>query len=360
MEYRWGDRELSPTFLDLALDTAHVGPSSAGQEHLDAHDPAENNAATAKEPEDIDMADLGTNNRKIPEAEDDSSTPKVNLQQQPHPKAHGRSKYKGLDWDTHKPMMKTLYMDKDMSLTDTMGVMERECSFKASQKAYKEQFDSWQWKKKLPKEIAQYMVEKDKKRKRQGKKGTVYKWGGRKWTDADTPDGVTYRTPTSATTSPNESDANNDIAVQDIESEADSVKEASAESWSDTDVAEIHLSYKGKTRTDLLAMREFVRTRGGEISQDKTEEILNDVLDGLEHLQGATNEQTNKVAYELADLYFKTKRPDEADKLLERQTQAHINILGYEHRKTCQHILHVLELLNGWGRHEDALGLLHM
>lgn len=182
MEYRWGDRELSPTFLDLALDTAHVGPSSAGQEHLDAHDPAENNAATAKEPEDIDMADLGTNNRKIPEAEDDSSTPKVNLQQQPHPKAHGRSKYKGLDWDTHKPMMKTLYMDKDMSLTDTMGVMERECSFKASQKAYKEQFDSWQWKKKLPKEIAQYMVEKDKKRKRQGKKGTVYKWGGRKWT----------------------------------------------------------------------------------------------------------------------------------------------------------------------------------
>lgn len=103
-----------------------------------------------------------------------------------------------------------------------------------------------------------------------------------------------------------------------------------------------------------------MRTRGGEISQDKTEEILNDVLDGLEHLQGATNEQTNKVAYELADLYFKTKRPDEADKLLERQTQAHINILGYEHRKTCQHILHVLELLNGWGRHEDALGLLHM
>jgi len=52
------------------------------------------------------------------------------------------------------------------------------------QKAYKEQFDLWQWKKKLPKEVAQFMTEKAKKRKREERKDTLFSYGGKKWTRA--------------------------------------------------------------------------------------------------------------------------------------------------------------------------------
>jgi hypothetical protein len=52
------------------------------------------------------------------------------------------------------------------------------------QKAYKEQFDVWQWKKKLPKEVAQFMTEKAKKRKREAQKDTLFSYGGKKWTRA--------------------------------------------------------------------------------------------------------------------------------------------------------------------------------
>jgi len=86
--------------------------------------------------------------------------------------------------------------------------------------------------------------------------------------------------------------------------------------------------------------------------------MLRLVLDGFTHLQGATNEETSKVAYALADHYVKAGQNDQADGVLEQHTRAHITTLGYEHKKTRQHVLHVVELLNGWGRHEDALGVL--
>ncbi|KAK0743864.1 hypothetical protein B0T18DRAFT_416051 [Schizothecium vesticola] len=131
-----------------------------------------------------------------------------------------------------------------------------------------------------------------------------------------------------------------------------------ARSETDPDVAGIPLSYKGMSRTHLLSMWEAARTCSNGITPQDKEKMLNDVLDGLTHLQGATNEETTKVAYTLAGFYVDTSQSYKADKVLERQTQAYIERLGHDHRKTLQHVLHVAELLNAWNRSEDALGML--
>ena len=46
--------------------------------------------------------------------------------------ASRRSKYKGLDWDEHKPKIKELYLDEDRSLSETMRIMKEAYSFNAS------------------------------------------------------------------------------------------------------------------------------------------------------------------------------------------------------------------------------------
>lgn len=238
-------------------------------------------------------------------------------------------------------------------------------------------------------------MENSRKRKRKKKKDTVYTYGGKKWTaaraertitrakagynppeyagrhqkinsgrpiftncnaDGNTPDGVTYKTP-STTASPTPGGGVRDNSSEDHGSDSNSIV-SFIESETDSDFAEIPLSFKGMSRTDLLAMWEVARTRSNEITSEEKEKMLNDVLDGLTHLQGATNEETNKVAYAVAGFYVDSQRIPEADKLLERQTQAHIDSLGYDHRKTLQHVLHVVELLNAWNRPEDALGML--
>jgi len=174
--------------------------------------------------------------------------------------------------------------------------------------------------------------------------------------DGTTPDGVTYKTP-STISSPIQKGGTQCIISEDSGSDTESVV---SRPGSDTDSvhASVPLSFDGMSRTDLLAMWEVVRIRSNEISSEDKEGMLIKVLDGFRHLQGATNEETNKVAYTLAGFYVDTRRSDEADKVLERQTQAHIEILGHEHRKTLQHVLHVVELLNTWNRPDDALGML--
>ncbi|KAK4450924.1 hypothetical protein QBC34DRAFT_447896 [Podospora aff. communis PSN243] len=261
--------------------------------------------------------------------------------------------------------------------------MEREHSFQASQKAYKEQFDVWGWKKKLPKEVAQFMTEKAKKRKREAQKETLFSYGGKKWTRAraeksvsrsksgqdpaelhyfNTPEGVTYATPPGASPllqgEPSGDVSGDATSPTDSFSDAASIADTSSESSKESEVPEIRLSFEGKSRQDLLDKWTFPKVHPNEIPEGSKERMLNLVLDRLTQLQGATNEETSKVAYALADHYIKTGENARADGILERHTRAHIRTLGYGHKKTRQHILHVVELLNGWGRHEDALGML--
>jgi hypothetical protein len=51
-----------------------------------------------------------------------------------------------------------------------------------SEKAYKQRFELWGWKKKLPAKYAKFMVEKAAARARTRGKDTVFKYGGQTWT----------------------------------------------------------------------------------------------------------------------------------------------------------------------------------
>lgn len=88
------------------------------------------------------------------------------------------------------------------------------------------------------------------------------------------------------------------------------------------------------------------------------EHMYLDVMEGLSYLLGPTHDDAVKVAFELADFYVRETRTADADKILETLIQKHIDNFGYEHRRTTQHIMQTIELLNGWNRSDDALALL--
>ncbi|KPM45639.1 hypothetical protein AK830_g910 [Neonectria ditissima] len=294
-----------------------------------------------------------------------------------------RSRYRQLNWNRQKARLKTVYLDENKSLAETMQIMKNEYSFDASVKLYKEKFKQWGWSKNLPVPIAEFIVGKAKERRRNRGEETVFTYGGRQWDqaraehtlsrttkprlqsehlDVKTPEGVLYNAPTpqviilssagdsSATSGDDESEAQTDKA---------SIIEIASDSEADNETT-LPLSWNGYTRTQLLSMRQ----EGSDLVQrgnpEAARELLNEALEGFTHLQGVTNEETKKIAYELADLYVQLGSHREADLVLEQITQSHIEKLGVKDKKTQQHVLHTVELLNGWNRPQDALGLLSL
>ena len=92
----------------------------------------------------------------------------------------------------------------------------------------------------------------------------------------------------------------------------------------------------------------------------EAEAALQQVYSGLSHILGRTNEDTVKAAYNLADLYAVSNRMDKAIDSVESVIQNHLEVCGCKDRKTQQVIFTVVELLNGWNRQADALGLLSL
>ena len=120
----------------------------------------------------------------------------------------------------------------------------------------------------------------------------------------------------------------------------------------------IALTWEGLSRTDLqdtwrtaLVFQNTGKTAEAEIMLEQT-------FLGLSHVLGRVNEDTLKAGYNLADLYAKSGRMDKADSMLEKIIQRHVVRYGVKHRKTQQNVTQVVELLNGWNRPADALGLL--
>ena len=93
---------------------------------------------------------------------------------------------------------------------------------------------------------------------------------------------------------------------------------------------------------------------------DEAEKLLHQVFLGMSHVLGKTNEDTVKVAFNLADLYADSNRMNEAIDMTEKVMEHHLTTYGCEDPKTQQIVLHIVELLNGWNRQADALGLLSL
>ena len=93
---------------------------------------------------------------------------------------------------------------------------------------------------------------------------------------------------------------------------------------------------------------------------NEAEDMLYQVFLGMGHVLGKTNKDTVKVAYNLADLYAGSGRMEEANAMIEQVMKYHLTTYGCEDPRTQQNVFHAVELLNGWNRQEDALGLLSL
>lgn len=144
--------------------------------------------------------------------------------------------------------------------------------------------------------------------------------------------------------------------VEESSSDSSSVEEAIQDDEHDDPT--LLLSWNGHTRTSLLAMWNLARSNVSERPFDQTEDLLKQVWEGFSHVVGVTSNDTNKVGYALAELYAENHEMQHADRIIEEMTQKHITILGYDDRRTQQHVLHCIELLNAWNRPDDALGFL--
>ncbi|KAI0902167.1 hypothetical protein F4806DRAFT_28518 [Annulohypoxylon nitens] len=241
-------------------------------------------------------------------------------------------------------------------------------SFEASQKLYKDKFKLWGWQKNLSSERARFMAEKAEKRKREDGKDTVFLYRGQTWTrervqssasrakrartdggeDIETPQSVSYKTPMNLVQTPASEDSGlDDESIQETSREADHAG------------SELKLRWQGHSRSNLLAMRDTARQLIGQGKQDEAESLLLEVREGLGCVLGVISDDTVKVGYMLADIYAETDRMEDADYIIEDMTQKHIKVLGYEDRKTQQHVLYCVELLNTWHRAADALAFLN-
>ncbi|KAH7169989.1 hypothetical protein EDB81DRAFT_150522 [Dactylonectria macrodidyma] len=285
-----------------------------------------------------------------------------------------RSKYGNLDWERHKPQLQQIYLKDNNSLAETMKIMRTQHSFEASQKLYKSKFKDWGWNKNLPGHIAEFMVETAKKRKRDRGSDTVFSYGGRNYDEsramntlsrtkqraeneaevAATPAGVSYKTPKAFISSPDNGESTDS---SETEEQVTSGKMRGTV-VSPSHEVDLPLQWNGLTRAHLISTWTEGRTHLQQGRLHSAKELLEQAWEGLAYLNGATNEDVKKVAYELVDLHTQQGSTEAVNKILEQMMQAHIDTWGIEDKRTRQHVIHVVEILNSCNRQEDALGLL--
>ena len=141
------------------------------------------------------------------------------------------------------------------------------------------------------------------------------------------------------------------VEVSDVES-------GDSEDEPDASIEALPLRWKGFSRGELLSMWKAAQghIKSGEFQT--AERLLLQVLKGYRFLLGPVHEEANEVVYALANLYAQNDRMPEADETIEGLSRELVKKLGYGHKRTQQHVLQAVELLNSWHREEDAMGLL--
>ncbi len=148
-----------------------------------------------------------------------------------------------------------------------------------------------------------------------------------------------------------------EIEEQDLRESSDDDEDLKIYAFSQERLA---LRWQRYSRTDLQEMwGTALRCRDtGDSAQ--AENMLSRVVTGLSHVMGRTNADTIKAAYHLADIYAKSGRMEHATDLLEEVMNNHLELYGRRDARTQQNVFHAVELLNGWNKGPDALGLLSL
>ncbi|TPX22058.1 hypothetical protein DIZ76_013922 [Coccidioides immitis] len=291
-------------------------------------------------------------------------------------------------WNSHKPQIKELYIGELKSLEETMKYMAEVHNFRPSKKMYKEKFREWGWYKNLPKEMALWMFQKYKQRMREIGRDTQFTLGERVWssgqiskrvqrsgnprheivthvqrTDMTTPIDITYCTPHS-TVSPRDrtpiscSGAISRHGSMNPPSDLQDARQTPFETPQTTRMHPLATRWQNHTRTDI----ETLRSSGDELARQgeyrAAERKYRDALAGLENLLPLAHDDTNAMAYQLAAFYAQQCRMQDADSVLSRVGEQHINRWGMNHIKTMTHIQRVADLYHSWNRDRDAVAFL--
>ena len=128
--------------------------------------------------------------------------------------------------------------------------------------------------------------------------------------------------------------------------------------YNSNDDGTLRLTWQGYTRAELNSMLDVAKQHKLDREIAAAEALLRKVHQGYTRILSTTGEDTNKVAYLLATLYVENGQTEDADRVLEELIRRHIRRWGVKDRRTQQHVLNVVELLNGWDRAADALAFL--
>ena len=131
-----------------------------------------------------------------------------------------------------------------------------------------------------------------------------------------------------------------------------------AESDDESEVTPLSLTWNEHSKADLSTTFETAKGLARSGNSAGAEELFLQALKGYCHVLSPTHEETCNVVYALATFYAEQQRMPEANKVFENCNKAHIERWGIEHKRTQQHVLHVVQLLNGWQRAADALAFL--
>ncbi|KAM3069420.1 hypothetical protein ACMFMG_005526 [Clarireedia jacksonii] len=299
-------------------------------------------------------------------------------------------KHRNLDWKAQKETIRSLYMDEDKTLKDTMDIMKNAHYFDATHKQYKNKFKEWGWQKNLPSETARFMTEKAKRRRQTENKETVFSFGGKVWKndhierraarakkkasleddleEVSTPHGVSYKTPKATFDTPHlehsESDSSSDNSSDNVVQISDDGDDTDFENMSGSGDSpgndKIALTWQGHSISDLQALWHIACNHRDAGEVNEAEGVLRKVLLGMGHVSGKTNGETVKVAHNLADLYATTDRIGEAMTVLEELIEAHVYTWGCEDKRMQDNVLQAVGFLNTWNRSDDAMALLSL
>jgi len=96
----------------------------------------------------------------------------------------------------------------------------------------------------------------------------------------------------------------------------------------------VTLSWKGLTRSDLLALFDSAKSYCDQGKYRPAENLFLQAIEGYRYLVGPTYKDVTKAAYALVSLYMEMDRMADADRVIEDITLLYIKNLGYEYRRT--------------------------
>ena len=93
--------------------------------------------------------------------------------------------------------------------------------------------------------------------------------------------------------------------------------------------------------------------------RDEAESKYHEAFSGLRRLLPPTHPDITKLAYRLARIHARNGNMRQANNIFDWMNREYVARFGSRDRRTMQHLMNVIEMLQSWSRAEDAVPLVH-